>query len=168
MWSPWYTLHKTFAGLRDAYRYTGNPTALDVEVKFAGWAEGILAGLDDAQMQKMLNTEFGGMNEALVDLYVDSGDRRWLELSHKFDHHAVIDPLSRQQDDSVDCTATLKFPNSSECSRVTWLSATNPTASRPNFWDAVVNHHSFATGGHGKDEYFGPPDRLSEHRRTNG
>ena len=39
LWSPWYTLHKTFAGLRDAYRYTGNKTALDVEVKFARWAE---------------------------------------------------------------------------------------------------------------------------------
>ena len=26
MWSPWYTLHKTYAGLRDAYRYTGNAT----------------------------------------------------------------------------------------------------------------------------------------------
>ncbi len=24
LWSPWYTLHKTFAGLRDAYRHTGN------------------------------------------------------------------------------------------------------------------------------------------------
>ena len=23
MWSPWYTLHKTYAGLRDAYRFTG-------------------------------------------------------------------------------------------------------------------------------------------------
>ena len=29
LWSPWYTLHKTFAGLRDAYRYTGNRTALE-------------------------------------------------------------------------------------------------------------------------------------------
>lgn len=27
-WAPWYTLHKTFAGLRDAYRFTGNRTAL--------------------------------------------------------------------------------------------------------------------------------------------
>ena len=33
LWSPWYTLHKTFAGLRDAYRYTGNKTALDIEIK---------------------------------------------------------------------------------------------------------------------------------------
>src|SRR5213592_1551363 len=39
LWSPWYTLHKTFAGLRDAYRYTSNRTALDVEIKFAGWTE---------------------------------------------------------------------------------------------------------------------------------
>jgi uncharacterized protein len=26
----------------------------------------------------------------------------------------------------------------------------------------VVQHHSFASGGHGKDEYFGPPDQLSD------
>jgi DUF1680 family protein len=30
------------------------------------------------------------------------------------------------------------------------------------FWDAVVNDHTYATGGHGKDEYFGPPDQLAE------
>ena len=29
------------------------------------------------------------------------------------------------------------------------------------FWDQVVYHHCFATGGHGYDEYFGPPDKLS-------
>src|SRR5438093_6959189 len=46
-WSPWYTLHKTYAGLRDAYRYTGSQTALDVEIKFAAWAGKILSGVDD-------------------------------------------------------------------------------------------------------------------------
>jgi uncharacterized protein len=30
------------------------------------------------------------------------------------------------------------------------------------FWDRVVQHHSYATGGHGKDEYFGEPDKLDE------
>src|SRR5215831_8185787 len=71
MWSPWYTLHKMFAGLRDAYRYTGNKTALDLEIKFAAWAESILSKLNPQQLQKMLNTEFGGMPEVLVDLYAD-------------------------------------------------------------------------------------------------
>ena len=44
-------------------------------MKFAAWAEGVLSPLNDAQMQQMLNTEFGGMNEVLADLYADTGDR---------------------------------------------------------------------------------------------
>src|SRR5690349_22461278 len=68
LWSPWYTLHKTYAGLRDAYRHAGNRMALEVETKFAAWADGILSRLSDEQLQHMMNTEFGGMNEVLVDL----------------------------------------------------------------------------------------------------
>src|SRR4029078_11692503 len=95
LWSPWYTLHKTYAGLRDAYRFTGNRAALDIELKYAAWAESILLKLDDAQTQKMLNTEFGGMNEVLADLYADTGDRRWLDLSYHFEHRLVMEPLKR-------------------------------------------------------------------------
>ncbi|UCG48956.1 MAG: glycoside hydrolase family 127 protein, partial [Phycisphaerales bacterium] len=79
LWAPWYVLHKTYAGLRDAYRYTGNRTALDIEIRFAEWAEGVLSGLSDTDIQRMLNTEFGGMNEVLADLYADTGDKRWLD-----------------------------------------------------------------------------------------
>jgi DUF1680 family protein len=99
LWSPWYTLHKTYAGLRDAYRFTGNRTALDIEIKYAEWAGSILAKLDDAQTQKMLGTEFGGMNEVLVDLYADTGDRRWLDLSYRFEYRDVVDPWKRHEDD---------------------------------------------------------------------
>src|SRR5215471_12148577 len=95
LWSPWYTLHKTFAGLRDAYRHTGNATSLDVEVRFAEWAAGVLAPMSDAQIQHMLNTEHGGMNEVLADLYADAGNRRWLDLSYKFEHRAFTDALKR-------------------------------------------------------------------------
>ena len=46
----------------------------------------------------MLATEFGGMNEVLADLYADTGDRRWLALSDRFQHRAIVDPLSRHED----------------------------------------------------------------------
>src|SRR5437899_2891331 len=82
-WSPWYTLHKLYAGLRDAYRHTGNGTALAVEIRFAAWAERVLSGLDDAQLQHMMNTEFGGMNEVMCDLYAYTRAARWLALSYK-------------------------------------------------------------------------------------
>ncbi|MGH7953240.1 MAG: beta-L-arabinofuranosidase domain-containing protein, partial [Limisphaerales bacterium] len=98
MWSPWYVEHKIFAGLRDAYRYTGNRTALDMEIKFAGWIGSIVTNLTEAQDQKMLNTEFGGMNEVLADLYADTGDKQWLALSDKFEHKAIVDPLARHED----------------------------------------------------------------------
>src|SRR5215475_4454463 len=84
LWSPWYTLHKTYAGLRDAYRHAGNRTALEVEIKFAEWAERLLKPMSGDQIQRMLNTEFGGMNEVMADLYANTGDTRWLELSHRF------------------------------------------------------------------------------------
>jgi DUF1680 family protein len=163
LWSPWYTLHKTYAGLRDAYRYTGNRVALDVEAKFAGWAEGLLGKMDDAQLQKMLNTEFGGMPEVLADLYADTGDKRWLDLSHRFDHHAVLDPLARGEDNLPGLHGNTQVPKLlGHLARYQYTGDKTDGAAANFFWDSVVDHHSFATGGHGKDEYFGPPDKLSD------
>ena len=163
LWSPWYVQHKLFAGLRDAYRHTGNRAALEVETQFAGWAEGILSHLDDAQDQQMLRTEFGGMNEVLADLYADTGDRRWQALSDRFEHHAVVDPLTRHEDHLGGLHGNTQVPKllGSLARSVTMGNAADGSAAA-FFWDAVVNHHSFATGGHGKDEYFGPPDSLSD------
>ena len=38
------------------------------------------------------------MNEVLADLYADTGDPRWLALSYRFEHRAVLDPLKRHED----------------------------------------------------------------------
>jgi DUF1680 family protein len=161
-WSPWYTLHKTYAGLRDAYRYTGSRDALEVEIKFAEWAERILAPLDDAQIQRMLDTEFGGMNEVMADLYADTGDGRWLDLSYKFEHEAFIRPLRRHQDDLDGTHGNTQIPKLiGSADRFVYATTPADLLAAAFFWDRVVQHHSFATGGHGTDEYFGPPDRLS-------
>ncbi len=162
-WSPWYTLHKTYAGLRDAYRYTGNRTALDVEIKFAEWAEDILSQLDDSQIQHMLNTEFGGMNEVLVDLYADTDDQRWLNLSYKFEHIAFVQPLQRHQDNLAGKHGNTQIPKLiGSADRFAHTGNPADLMAAAFFWDRVVQHHSFATGGHGTDEYFGPSDRLSD------
>ena len=163
LWAPWYVLHKTFAGLRDAYRYTGNRAALEVEIRFAAWAEGILSKLNDAQLQKMLNTEFGGMNEVMADLYADTGDKRWLDLSHRFDHRAVFEPLARGQNILPGLHGNTQVPKlQGHLARYVYTGDKSDGDAARFFWDSVVNHHSFATGGHGKDEYFGPPGGLSD------
>ncbi|HNS21359.1 MAG TPA: glycoside hydrolase family 127 protein [Sedimentisphaerales bacterium] len=163
LWSPWYTLHKTYAGLRDAYRYTGNQTALDVEIKFSAWAEGIVSKMTDAQIQRMLNTEFGGMNEVFADLYADTGDVRWLNLSYKFEHRSFIEPLQRHQDNLGGTHGNTQVPKLlGSLDRFAYTGETGDILAAGFFWDRVVQHHSYATGGHGKDEYFGPPDQLND------
>jgi len=161
--SPWYVEHKIFAGLRDAYRYTGNRAALDVEIKFAGWAESVVNPLTDAQDQKMLNTEFGGMNEVIADLYADTGDQRWLALSGKFEHRAFIEPLARQNDILGGKHENTLVPKMiGDLKRYVYSGNKTDGAAVDYFWNQVVYHHTFATGGVGHDEYFDPADQLSD------
>ena len=163
MWSPWYTLHKTYAGLRDAYRYTGNKTALEVEVKFAEWAEKILAPLDDEQIQKMLNTEFGGMNE----IWPTSTPTRATSAGSTCPTNSSTSRSSSRSSGGEDNLAG-KHGNTQVPKLIGSLAryayAGDPTdlAAARFFWERVADHHSFATGGHGKDEYFGEPDKLSD------
>jgi DUF1680 family protein len=162
LWSPWYTLHKTFAGLRDAYRHTGNRKALEVETRFAEWAEGILSKLDDAQTQKMLGTEFGGMNEVLADLYADTGDKRWLDLSYHFEYRAVVDPWKHFEDDLNGLHGNATIPKAiGSLARYVQIGDLDDGFAAAFFWERVAHHHSFASGGDGKDEYFRAADHLS-------
>jgi uncharacterized protein len=162
LWSPWYTLHKTYAGLRDAFRHTGNRTALEIEVKFAQWAERYLAPMSAEPIQKMLGTEFGGMNEVMADLAADTGDRRWLDLSYRFQHKAVIEPLQRGDDPLNGLHGNTQVPKLiGSAARYVHAGDTADLAAATTFWTRVVEHHTFATGGHGKDEYFREPDRLA-------
>jgi DUF1680 family protein len=163
LWVPWYVFHKTVAGLRDAYRHAGNPVALDVAVRAATWVEGVLGKLDDAQVQKMLGTEFGGMPEVLADLYADTGDERWLTLSRRFDHRAVLDPLLRGEDRLSGLHGNTNIPKL-VAAAVRFGHAGDPGDLRAAefFWQRVVRHHTFATGGHSKDEHFRDPDRYGE------
>ena len=162
LWSPWYTLHKTFAGLRDAYRHTGNRRALQLEIHFAAWAEGVLKPLSDAQVQTMLDTEFGGMNEVFVDLYADTGNPRWLALSHRFEHHAVTGPMLRHQDNLAGKHGNCQIPKLiGSAARYGYTGNADDLITSTFFWDRVVRRHSYASGGHGLNEYFGAPDHLA-------
>src|SRR5438067_7644541 len=83
-WVPWYNLHKLFAGLRDAYRYAGNEDARLMLVKLSDWALNLTSHLTDEQMQAMLKSEHGGMNEVLADVAQMTGDKRYMDLALRF------------------------------------------------------------------------------------
>lgn len=163
MWSPWYVQHKLYAGLRDAYRLTGNRVALEVEIRFAAWADGILSKLNDGQIQKMLATEFGAMNEIMADLYADTCDPRWKNAYRYFEHRAILEPLSRREDILSGKHGNTQVPKlyGDLVYHIHTGAQANGDAAK-FFWDTVAGNHSYATGGHGKDEYFGDPRKLND------
>jgi hypothetical protein len=109
----------------------------------------------------MLNTEHGGMNEVLADLYADTGDRRWLDLSYRFEHHELTDALKRHQDNLNGKHGNCQIPKLiGSAARYAYVGDAGDLMAASFFWDRVTQHHSYATGGHGLAEYFGPPDVL--------
>ncbi len=163
LWVPWYTEHKLFAGLLDAYRYCRNDKALSVARKLGDWVGDVVGKLNEEQVQKMLACEHGGMNEVLVELYAITGEEKYLKLSRRFHHKAVLDPLADRQDRLPGLHGNTQIPKVIGVARryeVT-ADATDRTIAE-FFWDRVVHHHSYVIGGHGEHEHFGPADKLSD------
>lgn len=163
MWSPWYTIHKIMAGLLDAYQYCKNPKALEVELGIADWTEFILKDLDDAQIQKMLLCEYGGMNEVLVNTYALTGEKKYLDLSYKFHDRVVLDSLASGVDILPGRHSNTQIPKvTGAVRRYEVTGHTKDYLIGDFFWKTVVQHHSYAPGGNSNYEYFSAPDTLSD------
>lgn len=161
---PWYTLHKVYAGLRDASLYTKNPVALEVLVRFSDWAVTATSSLSEVQFQKMLDVEHGGMNEVLTDVYGMTGDARYLALARRFCHKAVLDPLARSRDNLDGLHANTQIPKIIGFSRLYQATGEQQylTASA-FFWRTVADTRSFVNGNHGDGEHFFPVANFDQH-----
>jgi len=161
IWAPYYTQHKIMAGLRDAYHLCRLDKALLIETKFADWLYTIVQNLNDEQIQKMLECEHGGMNEVLADLYADTNNEKYLSLSLVFHHKAILDSLAAGIDILPGKHANTQIPKIIGLARRYELTGdVNDKNTAEYFWERVVKHHSYVTGGHGNHEYFGQPDQL--------
>lgn len=167
-WVPWYNLHKTYAGLRDAYLVAGNKKAREVLVRYGDWAGTVVASLSEEQMQRMLGFEFGGMNEVLADIYAITGNPKYLALAKRFNHKAILDPLERKEDRLTGLHANTQIPKVIGFERIAGLTG-DPVAENAAryFWGNVTGRRSVAFGGNSVSEHFNDPKNfrgLLEHR----
>ncbi|WP_229068539.1 beta-L-arabinofuranosidase domain-containing protein [Actinoplanes sp. DH11] len=159
---PYYCIHKTLAGLLDAWRYMGNTQARDVLLRLAGWVDTRTARLTANQMQAMLGTEFGGMNEVLADIYQQTGDGRWLAAAQRFDHAAVFTPLAAGSDQLNGLHANTQVPKWIGAARE--YKATGTTRYRDiaaNAWNITTGAHTYVIGGNSQAEHFRPPNAIA-------
>ncbi|WAO96839.1 Hypothetical protein NCS54_01452700 [Fusarium falciforme] len=161
---PYYAIHKTLAGLLDVHRLVGDEDAKDVMLALAGWVDTRTKKLTYDQMQAMMQTEFGGMNEVLADIAYYTGDKKWLEVAQRFDHATIFDPLEKGQDKLAGLHANTQVPKWIGAIREYKVSGLQKYLDiGRNAWDLTVHKHTYAIGGNSQAEHFRAPDAIAEY-----
>lgn len=164
VWAPYYTLHKIIAGLLDAYTQACNRQALTVLEQLADWLDFRISRLTLEQMQIALLNEFGGMNEALANLYAITGSPKHLKLSLAFNDEVVLDKLAEKEDALDRLHANTQIPKAIGTARQYDLTGDQRLQDIAAFlWERVALHRSYAIGGHSDDELFFPITRFDQH-----
>ncbi len=173
-WVPWYNMHKVLAGLVDTYKYTGNETALLVAEKLGDWIYERVSKWDLKTNQKVLETEYGGMNDCLYELYSYSHNKHHLEAAQKFDEKALFLMAAKGEKNCLDGKhANTQIPKFiGAIKRYNVLKQLGEAkqedeaylADAEKFFEMVVKRHSFVTGGISVMEHFRKDYHLDEIR----
>lgn len=182
---PFYNLHKVLAGLLDAYEHAPSAVsakALSVASKFGTWVRDWASR--QANPSSMLNTEYGGMNEALYELYSITEDPAHKRAAEYFDETSLFTQLAAGTDVLNGKHANTTIPKLIGALKRYTVFTDNPhlydtltTAEKndlemyrlaaQNFWQMVVDDHTYANGGNSQSEHFHAAETLYQYA-TNG
>ena len=166
-WVPWYSMHKILAGLVDVYKFTNNPTALTIASKLGDWVYSRTSKWTPEMQTTVLNVEYGGMNDCLYELYKYTKNENHLSAAHSFDEISLFEPLYNGEDilNGKHANTTIpKIIGALNRYRVTGEEYYLQVAA--NFWDIVINNHTYITGGNSEWEHFGE-SKILDAERTN-
>jgi uncharacterized protein len=170
-WAPHYTIHKLLQGMLDAYTYAGNQTALSCAVKIGDWLSNRCDKLEHDAWQKLFDKiETGGICESLANLYLITGNKKYLKTAVFFVQDSKYYPALKGID-QLNNPITRNYHHSNTTipqfiglfrlyqatGNIDYLQATK------FFWHQVALHRSYATGGTGFHEHWNHgPDTLSQ------
>ena len=175
-WVPWYTMHKLIQGLVDVYNLTGKETAKDIASGLGDWTYNRCTSWNQQTHNTVLSIEYGGMNDCLYQLYAITGKDNHAVAAHYFDetnlHEAVLKGGANVLNGKHANTTIPKFIGALKRYQIMDGKTVNGEridASRylqyaEAFWDMVVTHHTYITGGNSEWEHFGMDDILDKER----
>jgi DUF1680 family protein len=167
-WVPLYNIHKLFAGLHDAWQYTGNQQARTVLVGLGNWFNDLIAPLSQEQIQQVLRTEHGGMNEVFADLYVLTKDKKFLDVAQKLSHKAILEPLLQRKDPLTGLHANTQIPKVIGFEKTAMLTGNKAWSEAAQyFWQNVSGTRSVAFGGNSVREHFNPVNDFGQMIKSN-
>ena len=176
---PYYNLHKILAGLLDISKNVDDKEtsqkALDIAEKFGEYLDNRISKLSDKG--KLLRIEYGGMNEALYELYNLTGNEKAKDAAQYFDEISLFDNMAAGKDVLDGKHANTTIPKlTSALKRYTVLTQNKDYYEKltekekeelpkylkaaENFWEITVKDHTYVTGGNSQAEHFHAPGGL--------
>jgi DUF1680 family protein len=162
VWAPFYTYHKIMAGLLDMHQLAGNTDALQIAEGMAQWAHEYFWGISTDQRQRMLRTEYGGMNEVFANLAAVTKKDRYLEAAHLFEQPGFLDPLAGRRDELQGLHANTHVPKIIGAARMYEVTGDRRYRDIAEYFLAeVLSARSYVIGNTSLDEHWKtPPDQL--------
>jgi len=158
VWAPFYTYHKIMAGLLDMHQLTGNTDALQIAEGMAQWAQEFFVGISADQHQRILRTEYGGMNEVLVNLAAVTGKERYLDAAHAFEQPGFLDPLAGRRDELQGLHANTHVPKIIGAARMYEVTGDRRYREIAEYFLAeVLTARNYVIGNTSQDEHWKSP-----------
>ena len=158
VWAPFYTYHKIMAGLLDMHRLTGNTDALQIAEGMGQWAHEYFWGISTDQRQRMLRTEYGGMNEVLVNLAAVTKKDRYLDAAHFFEQPGFLDPLAAHRDELQGLHANTHVPKIIGAARMYEVTGDRRYREIAEYFLAeVLDERNYVIGNTSQDEHWKSP-----------
>lgn len=178
-WVPWYTMHKILEGLvsvmempetlrSDARRVELREEALIIGTRLGNWVYDRVSKWSDETRKTVLSIEYGGMNDVMYDLYLQTGMKTHQTAAHIFDQVSLFEEvLYGKAGENVlnnrhANTTIPKFMGALKRYVVTGEEIYLEYAKE--FWKTVSENHSYITGGNSEWEHFGEDNVLDEER----
>jgi uncharacterized protein len=166
-WVPYYTMHKILAGLIDVYKFEQNADALTVASKLGDWLYSRASGWSSSAKSRVLGQEYGGINDALYDLYKLTNNANHLTVAHIFDDTGLFTTLAAGTDNlnGKHANTTIpKFVGSLNRYRTLGSGEASYLNAASGFFGVVLKSHTYVTGGNSQDEHFHTPGALNQYR----
>ena len=171
-WVPWYTMHKILAGLIDLANLADHEQAKTVAIALGDWTYNRASNWSESTKNTVLGIEYGGMNDALYNLYALTGDERYADAAHKFDEITLFNKIIQEANNYLDgLHANTTIPKIIGALN-RYMQLGEEEGNRPDyylevaekFWEYVTEHHTYVTGGNSEWEHFGHEDVLDAER----
>ncbi len=177
-WVPWYTMHKILAGIIEVYEETGYEPALTLATNLGDWVYNRVSQWSDQTRSVVLSIEYGGMNDALYELYAITGEEKYAVAAHQFDQDSLFEKVLAGGDNVLnDLHANTTIPKfigalqryitcDGETIDGETVDASIYLEYAEAFWEMVIENHTYITGANSEWEHFGK-DGILDAERTN-